>query len=203
MDYSRTSKEGAPELTRGPHRPAAFLDRDGVLNVDVGYAHRPQDLTWIPGARDAILSLNQEGFYVFVITNQAGVARGYYEEAQVAAFHDHMQDELAKIGAHVDAFYYCPFHDDAVVEAYRVIDHPDRKPNPGMLLRAMREWPVDRARSFLIGDQGSDIEAARRAGVRGLLYTGGDLRVTTEAALRLEAGSMEASSRSPGEGEPG
>ncbi len=184
MDLCKTAKEGAPELSRGAPRPAAFLDRDGVLNVDVGYAHRPQDLTWIAGARELVKRLNEEGFYVFVITNQAGVARGYYEEAQVAAFHDHMQDELAKIGAHVDAFYYCPFHEDAVVEAYRAVDHPDRKPNPGMLLRAMREWPVDRARSFLIGDQESDIEAARRAGLSGILYTGGDLRVSIDTALK-------------------
>jgi D-glycero-D-manno-heptose 1,7-bisphosphate phosphatase len=200
MDHSKTLKEAAPELLRGAARPAAFLDRDGVLNVDVGYAHRPQDLTWIPGAREAILGLNRDGFYVFVITNQAGVARGYYDEAQVGVFHDHMQDELAKIGAHVDAFYYCPFHEDAAVEAYRVVDHPDRKPNPGMLLRAMREWPVDRPRSFLIGDQASDIEAGRRAGLSGLLYTGGDLRATIEAALRSREGSP---APPPGEAGPG
>ena len=169
-------------------RPAAFLDRDGVLNVDHGYTHRPGDLDWIPGARNAILKLNAAGYYVFVITNQAGVARGYYGEAQVAAFHAHMQDELAKIGAHIDAFYYCPFHEDAVIEGYRVVDHPDRKPNPGMILRAMREWPIDRARSFLIGDGESDVEAARRAGLRGLLFPGGDLEAFADATLMQTAG---------------
>jgi D-glycero-D-manno-heptose 1,7-bisphosphate phosphatase len=178
----------AATLRGSPTRPAAFLDRDGVLNVDFGYTHRPQDLAWILGAREAILRLNEAGYYVFVVTNQAGVAHGLYGEAQVTAFHDHMQVELSQIGARVDAFYYCPFHENAVVDAYRVADHPDRKPNPGMLLRAMREWPIDSSRSFLIGDQESDIEAARRAGLPGFLYAGGDLRRSIDAALASRHG---------------
>jgi D-glycero-D-manno-heptose 1,7-bisphosphate phosphatase len=164
-------------------RPAAFLDRDGVLNVDAGYTHRPEDLSWIPGAREAILDLNEAGHLVLVTTNQAGIARGYYNEAQMAAFHAHMQDDLAEIGAHIDAFYFCPFHEEAATPAYRVADHPDRKPNPGMILRAMREWPVDPTRSFLIGDRASDIDAARRAGLPGMLFEGGDLRHFVGAIL--------------------
>jgi histidinol-phosphate phosphatase family protein len=164
-------------------RPAAFLDRDGVINVDTGYPHRPEDLVWVSGAREAILRLNEAGYYVFVTTNQAGIGRGYYTETQMTAFHARMQDELSEIGAHIDAFYFCPFHVDATIEAYRIADHPDRKPNPGMLLRAMSDWPVDRARSFVIGDRDSDIEAARRAGLRGFLFPGGDLRTFTDAAL--------------------
>ena len=164
-------------------RPAAFFDRDGVLNVDKGYTHRPEDLSWLPGAREAVLKLNCAGYHVFVTTNQAGVARGYYGEPQVAAFHEHMQDQLAEIGAHIDAFYYCPFHEDASVATYRAADHPDRKPNPGMILRAMREWRIDAARSFLIGDRESDMEAARRAGLRGFRYSGGDLCAFTDAIL--------------------
>ena len=129
-------------------RPAAFFDRDGVLNVDIGYTHRPEDLVWIPGAREAILELNEAGYLVFVASNQAGIGRGYYGEAQVTEFHARMQDELAEIGAHVDAFYFCPFHEDATVEPYRVANHPDRKPNPGMILRAKREWPIDGVAAF-------------------------------------------------------
>jgi D-glycero-D-manno-heptose 1,7-bisphosphate phosphatase len=86
-----------------------------------------------------------------------------------------MQDELAESGAHIDAFYHCPFHPDGTVEKYRVADHPDRKPNPGMVLRALSEWPVDRSRSFLVGDKPSDMEAAARAGLPGHRYQGGDL----------------------------
>lgn len=190
----QTLGEAGRDIPRLLVRPAAFLDRDGVLNVDNGYTHRPQDLSWVHGARDAVLKLNSAGYYVFVTTNQAGVARGYYDEAQVQAFHAHMQDELAEIGAHVDAFYYCPFHADASVEAYRAVDHPDRKPNPGMILRAMREWTVDEAHSFLIGDKASDVEAARRAGLPGFRFAGGDLSTFTDAALReARIGSRAAS----------
>jgi D-glycero-D-manno-heptose 1,7-bisphosphate phosphatase len=164
-------------------RPAAFLDRDGVLNVDIGHTHRAEDLVWLPGAREAILNLNEAGYLVLVITNQAGIARGHYGEAEMAAFHARMQDDLAEIGAHIDAFYFCPFHEEAVTPAYRIADHPDRKPNPGMILRAMREWPVDPTRSFLIGDQDRDIAAARRAGLPGFLFQGGNLRCSVEAAL--------------------
>jgi D-glycero-D-manno-heptose 1,7-bisphosphate phosphatase len=109
------------------------------------------------------------------VTNQSGVARGFYGEADVEALHDWMRSALAAAGARVDRFYYCPFHQDAVVEAYRVADHPDRKPNPGMLLRAIEELAIDPARSFLIGDQPSDLAAGARAGVAAYLFEGGDL----------------------------
>jgi D,D-heptose 1,7-bisphosphate phosphatase len=151
-------------------RPAAFLDRDGVLNVDVGYAHRPDQLQWIAGAQAAVRTLNDAGYLVIVVTNQSGVARGLYPESQIGVFHEAMEDALAEIGAHIDAFYACPFHAEGTVAAYIVTDHPDRKPNPGMLIRAMREWAIDVGRSFMIGDQDSDIVAARRAGVRGYRF---------------------------------
>jgi D-glycero-D-manno-heptose 1,7-bisphosphate phosphatase len=153
----------------------AILDRDGVLNVDVGYAHRPDQLLLTPGAAAAVRRLNQAGWAVAVITNQSGVARGLYDEAAVGGFHAAMDAALVQAGAHIDAWYYCPFHPDAVVPAYRHADHPDRKPNPGMVLRALADFAVPPARAFLIGDQASDIEAARRAGVRGHLFEGGDL----------------------------
>jgi D-glycero-D-manno-heptose 1,7-bisphosphate phosphatase len=156
-------------------RPAAFLDRDGVLNEDKGYTHKADDLVWVPGAREAIRLLNDRGYRVIVVTNQAGVARGYYEEDAVDAFHAHMQEQLADAGAFVDAFYHCPYHADGKVPAYTVADHPDRKPNPGMILRALDDWQVNRETSFLIGDKPSDMEAARRAGLPGYLFAGGDL----------------------------
>lgn len=156
-------------------RPAVVFDRDGVLNEDKGYTHRPDELVWQPGAREAIRLLNDRGYYVFVATNQAGVARGFYDEAAIVTFHAHMQAQLAEVGAHVDAFYHCPFHPEGSVKKYCVPDHPDRKPNPGMILRALEEWKVDKSRSFLIGDRQSDIVAAQRAGLPGHLYEGGDL----------------------------
>ena len=153
--------------------------------------------------------LNEAGYYVLVVTNQAGVARGYYDEVQVSAFHAHMQDQLAEIGAHIDAFYYCPFHPDARIASYRVADHPDRKPNPGMILRALTEWRVDRTSSFLVGNNDSDILAAQRAGLPGMLYVGGDLFSFTDTAVMQAFGvrlrgdrarASESGSRQPSSG---
>lgn len=163
-------------------RPALFLDRDGVLNEDRGYVHRWEDFTWIDGAREAIAAFNRAGWLVFVVTNQSGVGRGYYTEADVMALHRRMADALAETGGRVDAFYYCPDHPDAAEPRYRHPDPPDRKPNPGMLLRAMAEWPVDTGKSLMIGDKDGDVEAGRRAGVRARLFGGGDLM----AFLRTE-----------------
>jgi D-glycero-D-manno-heptose 1,7-bisphosphate phosphatase len=168
---------------------AALLDRDGVLNVDHGYTYRPEDLEFVPGAIAAVRRLNQAGWRVIVVTNQAGVARGYYDEAAVEAFHAAMSEGLAREGAHVDAYYYCPFHPEAVVEAYRHADHPDRKPNPGMLLRALADFGVAPQDALLIGDRESDLGAATNAGVRGYLFTQGDLDAFVRALLEAEAAS--------------
>jgi D-glycero-D-manno-heptose 1,7-bisphosphate phosphatase len=164
-------------------RGAAFFDRDGVLNRDKGYVHRPEDVEWSPGAAEAIAAANAAGLLVVVVTNQSGVARGFYGEAEVEALHAWMRDQLAAAGARVDRFYYCPFHEAAVVEAYRVADHPDRKPNPGMLLRAIEDLVIDPARSFLIGDQPSDLAAGAGAGVAAYLFEGGDLAGLARQAI--------------------
>ncbi|MFO0995337.1 MAG: HAD family hydrolase [Alphaproteobacteria bacterium] len=155
-------------------RPAAFFDRDGVLNHDVGYIHKPADFVWIDGAREAIRRLNALGALVFVVTNQAGIARGMYQEADVLALHGWVNKELAAEGAHVDAFYFCPHHPSAGNGPYSIAC-TCRKPAPGMLTRAAAEWPVDLGASFLIGDRDTDIAAAEAAGVRGFLFSGGNL----------------------------
>ena len=164
-------------------RPALFLDRDGVLNEDRGYVHRWEDFCWIPGAREAVAAFNARNWWVFVVTNQSGVGRGYYPEADVLALHARMEADLAAAGARIDAFYHCPFHPEALEDRYRHPDPPDRKPNPGMLLRAMADWPVDAARSVMVGDKAIDLEAGRRAGVRSLLFPGGDLEAFLAAEL--------------------
>ncbi|HEX4183021.1 MAG TPA: HAD family hydrolase [Caulobacteraceae bacterium] len=165
---------------------AALFDRDGVLNVDHGYTHRPEDLAFTPGAVEAVRRLNRAGRRVIVVTNQAGVARGLYDEAAVNAFHAAMDQALERQGARIDAYYYCPFHPEATVEAYRHTDHPDRKPNPGMLLRALADFGITPEHAFLIGDRRSDLQAAEAAGVRGYLFTGGDLDKFVQEVLAAE-----------------
>jgi D-glycero-D-manno-heptose 1,7-bisphosphate phosphatase len=166
-----------------PSAGLAILDRDGVLNLDLGYVHRPDQLVLVDGAAKAVRRLNDAGWAVAAVTNQSGVARGLFDEAQVGRFHAAMDAALAASGARIDAWYYCPFHPDAVVPAYRHADHPDRKPNPGMVLRALADFAMPPERAFLIGDQASDIEAARRAGVRGHLFEGGDLDALVDEVL--------------------
>jgi D-glycero-D-manno-heptose 1,7-bisphosphate phosphatase len=153
----------------GKRRAAAFLDRDGVLNVDHGYTHKPEHLEWIDGAPAAVRLLNEAGYYVFVITNQSGVARGYYKETAVQQFHAHMQDALRAQGAHIDAFYYCPHHPDGTVKELAVRCRC-RKPEPGMLEQAAREWPIDPGRSFLIGDKDDDMAAAAAFKISGIKF---------------------------------
>ncbi len=150
-------------------RPAAFLDRDGVLNVDHGYVHRPDQITWNAGAAEAVRLLNTAGYLVIVVTNQSGVARGFYDETAVKELHAYMREELAHNGARVDAFYYCPHHPEGTVAAYAVACRC-RKPGIGLLERAARDFAIDRARSVLIGDTDADMEAARAFGIAGLRF---------------------------------
>ena len=156
-------------LTDQGKRPAAFLDRDGVLNVDHGYAHKPEQLDWIAGAPEAVRQLNDAGYLVIVITNQSGVARGYYDEAAIHKFHSHMQEALQAQGAHIDAFYYCPHQPDGKITEFAVRCRC-RKPNTGMLEQAAREWPIDLTRSFLIGDKDGDMAAAAAFRIRGIKF---------------------------------
>ena len=149
--------------------PAAFLDRDGVLNADLGYAHRTDQLEWIPGAQEAVRLLNEAGYYVFVISNQSGVARGYFDESSVKSFHAQMQADLSAHGAHIDAFYYCPHHPEGTIKSLAV-QCRCRKPGPGMLEQAAVEWPIDTKTSFLIGDKDEDVAAATAFNIRGIKF---------------------------------
>jgi D-glycero-D-manno-heptose 1,7-bisphosphate phosphatase len=152
-----------------------IFDRDGVLNEDIGYAHQPSQIRWIKGAMAAVKAVNAAGLFAFVATNQSGVARGYYAEADVESLHAWMNEELDReAGAHIDAFVYSPFHPEAPLEAYRR-DSACRKPRPGMILELLDRFPVDASRTVLIGDKDSDLAAARAAGVQSLLFQGGSV----------------------------
>ena len=153
-------------------KPAVFLDRDGTLNEEVGYLAREEDLRLLPGAAAAVAALNARGIPVVVVTNQSGIGRGYYGWREFAAVMSRMGALLALENAHVDAVYAAPHH-EAGEGDYAVADHPDRKPNPGMLQRAAQEHGLDLARSWMVGDKAIDVEAGRRAGCRTCLVRTG------------------------------
>lgn len=164
------------------NRPAVFFDRDGVLNEDIGYLYERAKFRWMSGAREAVKAVNDAQYLAFVVTNQSGVARGLYKEADVRALHSWMAEELSEIGAHIDAFEYCPHHPDAIVKLYRT-SCTCRKPGPGMITNIMERFQVDPIRSFLIGDKLTDVEAATRAGIRSYLFEGPDLEHFVKSRL--------------------
>jgi len=183
-DFARADVELIEQL----RRPAVFFDRDGVLNHDSGYTFEAGKLQWIEGAQEAVKAVNDAGYFAFVVTNQSGVARGFYEESHVHALHRWMADEMAAIGAHIDAFEYCPDHPDGTVERYRRVNDR-RKPGAGMITDLLARFPVNADKSLLVGDKPSDLEAARAAGLQGHLFSGGNL----EAFVRMHLPQRPAS----------
>ncbi len=156
---------------------AIFLDRDGVINEEVNYLSEPDQLRLIPGAAAAIARLNAASLPVIVITNQAGVARGYYPEAQIEVVHAALAQQLTQEGAHIDRFYYCPHHPTEGLPPYR-IECNCRKPKPGLLLQAAQDFDLDLQRCFVIGDNHSDIALSQSTGCRTVLVlTGHGTRV--------------------------
>lgn len=141
-------------------RRAAFFDRDGTINVDFGHVYRPEDMEFVLGTPELIRRYNDKNIPVLVVTNQAGIAKGLYTEAQMWAFHEYMNQRLRlDWGAHIDAFYFCPHHPDYTGPC------ACRKPAPGLLLQAAQEWDVDLSASVMYGDKESDRLAAEWAGV--------------------------------------
>jgi D-glycero-D-manno-heptose 1,7-bisphosphate phosphatase len=169
-DFERAQSE-LPDRMR---RPAVFFDRDGVLNVDKAYVHKVEDFEWVAGAREAIKLCNDLGYLTFVVTNQAGVARGYYGVEAIHTLHDWMSRDLAEVGAHIDEFQYCPYHEEGIVAEWRQASDR-RKPAPGMILDCLRGWPVRTESSLLVGDMPHDLQAAAAAGISGHLFESGDL----------------------------
>ena len=152
--------------------PAVFVDRDGTLIEEVGYLDRLERFAMFPWTIDAVRLMNRAGYRVVVVTNQAGVAHGMFEEAFVHETHRHIDRELASAGARVDGYYYCPHHPNAAVEKYR-IKCDCRKPGTGMIRSAAADLSLDLARSYVIGDRWLDIELAQASGAAGILVLTG------------------------------
>jgi len=145
-------------------KPALFLDRDGVINVDHGYVHTPEEFQFIDGIFEVIAAANRSGYLVVVVTNQAGIGRGYYSEEQFHALTNWMKVKFVENGGRIDAVYFCPYHPEYGVGEYRQ-DSDCRKPAPGMIFAAMRDFDIDLGKSILVGDSLNDIYAANLAGI--------------------------------------
>jgi D-glycero-D-manno-heptose 1,7-bisphosphate phosphatase len=148
---------------------AAFLDRDGVINHDSGYVYKASELSFIEGVFDACCKLQEAGYLIVIVTNQSGVARGFYTEQDVITLHNWMDAQFKSHGVNVSRFYFCPHHKDQGQGVYR-LDCPYRKPNPGMLLKAAEDLNLDMSMSIMIGDRESDILVGQNAGVSSTVW---------------------------------
>jgi D-glycero-D-manno-heptose 1,7-bisphosphate phosphatase len=153
-------------------RRAVFMDRDGTISEEIGYVNHPSRYRVFPYSAEAVRLLNEAGWLVILVTNQAGVARGYFTEEVIAAVHDVLKQELSGRGAHLDAIYYCAHHPTVGEAPYR-FDCDCRKPKPGLIERAATEFDIDLAQSWMIGDRYSDIELAHNAGVHSAFILSG------------------------------
>ena len=170
------SKNGDCQMNR-----AIFLDRDGVIVKDNGYVHKIEDLYIIDGAVEAIKNLNSAGFLVIVISNQAGIARGYFREEDAEKFNNEIIKRLKQLGAYINAVYFCPHHPtEGKIKKYSIVCDC-RKPAPGMILKAAKDHKIDLRYSWMIGDRNSDIEAGKNAGCNTLMI-GKDTKNIKQAA---------------------
>jgi D-glycero-D-manno-heptose 1,7-bisphosphate phosphatase len=172
---------------------ALFLDRDGVINHEIGYLHRAEDVTFVEGIFSLCRTAMSLGYRIIVVTNQAGIARGYYSVAQFDGLTDWMRAQFRKEKVELDAVYFCPYHPEHGLGEYRR-DHIDRKPSPGMLLRGAAEFGIDLAQSVMIGDRCSDIGAANNAGLRQAFLIAGTEEAPCEGAYLAIARLAEAES---------
>ena len=169
--------------------PAAFLDRDGVINKEKRHLWKVEDFEFIDGAPQAMARLREQGYLIIVITNQAGVAKGFYTEDDIAVLHNYMKEQLRDT-AFIDAVYYCPYHPRGQVERYR-IDSRDRKPGPGMIERAVADFAakgiaIDLSRSILVGDTEKDIETGINAGIGRRILVRSGHAIPDESASRAD-----------------
>lgn len=152
---------------------AAFLDRDGVINIDHAYVHKPQDFQFIDGVFEACRKLQAMGYLLIVATNQSGIGRGYYTEKDFADLCDWMRAEFKRKSVDIADIFFCPHHPEKALGAYR-LDCNCRKPKPGMLLAAQKKWNIDMKASLMVGDKAADMQAALAAGVAARILVGKD-----------------------------
>lgn len=160
-------------------KKAAFLDRDGVINIDHAYVHTPEEFTFIDGVFEACRKLQSAGYLLIIATNQSGIGRGYYSEEDFTYLCDWMKAQFAQNGVEIDDIFFCPHHPQKALEKYRC-ECNCRKPKPGMLLAAQQKWSIDMKASLMVGDKVSDMQAAAAAGIGTRILVGKDGLVRPE-----------------------
>ncbi len=175
MDKMTPANCSAHRKNNGHHQlpGAVFLDRDGTVNQDNGYINHPDDFNIYPFANEAVRLFNDSGFLVFIVTNQSGIARGYYTFSDLEKIHSKMREQLAEDGAAIDRIYISPYFHEGTIEPYNV-SHKERKPGTGLFLKARKEFSFSRKDSFMIGDRYTDIEFGKKAGLKTFLVLTGD-----------------------------
>lgn len=166
----------------------AFLDRDGVLNLSSiknGYIGHINDFKWMSGAKKFIKLLKEKNFKVVIVTNQSGIARGYFSIKDVYKLHRHLKEDLIKFGTKIDKIYFCPYHKDGIIKKYKTRSSL-RKPGIGMFLKASKIWNIDRKKSFMIGDQKTDMIFAKRAKIKGYLFNEKNLYKFAKKKINLK-----------------
>jgi len=165
----------------------AFLDRDGVINsskINGGYIGKIKNFKWLKGSKTAIKYLRSLNYKIIIVTNQSGIARGYFSLKDLYKINRHITDELKKIGTKVDKIYFCPYHKDGIIKKYKK-NSSLRKPKIGMFLKASKLWNIDKKKSFMIGDQQTDMEFARRAKIKGYLFLQNNLFKFVKNKIKL------------------
>lgn len=163
---------------------ALLMDRDGIINKDGHYLYRPNDIEFMEGIFDICRIAQNKKYKLIIVTNQSGIARGMYGEDDLAYLNQWMRDQFRRRHVQIDAIYYCPYHPQKGVGKYK-IDSRDRKPNPGMILKAQRAFGLDLKKSIMLGDRDSDMEAGRRAGVGKLILLPGQYQYSLAADVTV------------------
>ena len=171
---------------------AVFLDRDSTLNVDQGYTYKTEHFAWMPGAPEALTLFHRHGIACFIVTNQGGIGKGLYSEADMAIFNDYLCHEAQRAGGQITDIAFCTSHPDATSAELRA-PSPRRKPAPGMILELAEKWNVDLAASVMIGDRDSDVVAGQAAGCHAYLFDGNDLAALARDVLERHFANRECS----------
>lgn len=174
-------------------RKAVFLDRDGTINVDKNYLYKIDEFEYLPGVKDGLKILQEEGYLLVIVTNQSGIARGYYSEEDYLKLNEWMLKDMEQSGIHITDSFYCPHHPEALIEKYRC-ECNCRKPQLGLYLEAMKKYKIDFEQSYVIGDKLRDLELCKQYGTRGyLVYAENAIEDAFDNHIaRIQGGILEA-----------